>query len=200
MSNERVSDNNYRAREDKRTWEGGFGQSRFRAQWDRRPGYVQFNFQGPFTQNNDPDGIGVAFSSDFGITWEREHGARIYGEYWNTLQDRWRDAGRDVRTLADKALAELEERMSSMRREQNTNQSESQTLKNGQGPRAQRIPIEYDKTYDPFENESAEDQRDTISPRLSKDEYDTRRRAILQELRAGMISIEEAELLLNNLT
>lgn len=71
MSNEHVSNNLDGVKEGSKIWEGGFGRSRFRALWDRGPGYAQFHMQGPFTQNDDPDGIGVPFSSDFGIAWER---------------------------------------------------------------------------------------------------------------------------------
>ena len=227
MSNEHASNNIDRVKEDSKIWEGGFGRSRFRALWDRGPGYAQFHMQGPFTQNDDPDGIGVPFSSDFGIVWEREHGARIAGEYWNNLRgganrsihqaaelaqrnakralrnipgNRWRSVGREVRTIAEKALVELEESIAHMRQKQSTNQSGSQTIKNEQGLKAQRIPIEYDKTSDPFDDGSAIDSMDTAFPKpLIKDERDARRRAILEAFQAGTISLEEAELRLNNL-
>ena len=227
MSNEHVSNNIDRVKEGSKIWEGGFGRSRFRAVWDRGPGYAQFHMQGPFTQNDDPDGIGVPFSSDFGIAWEREHGARISGEYWNNLRgganrsihqaaelaqrnanralrnipgNRWRSVGREVRTIAEKALVELEESIAHMRQKQSTNQSESQTMKNEQGLKAQRIPIEYDKPDDPFDDDFDTDSMDTAFPKpLSKDERDARRRAILEDLRAGTISLEEAELRLMNL-
>jgi hypothetical protein len=226
MSNEHASNNIDRVKEDSKIWEGGFGRSRFRALWDRGPGYAQFQMQGPFTQIDDPDGIGVPFSSDFGIVWEREHGARISGEYWNNLRgranrsihqvaeiaqrkakralrniagNRWRSVGREVRTIAEKALVELEESFAHMRQKQSTNQSGSQTNKNERGPKAQRIPIEYDKPDDLFDDDSDRDSMDIAFPKpLSKDERDARRRAILEDLRAGTISLEEAELRLMN--
>jgi hypothetical protein len=227
MSNEHTSDTIVRVKEGSKTWEGGLGRSRFRTLWDRGPGYAQFHFQGPFTQNDDPDGIGVPFSSDFGIAWEREHGVRLYGEHWNNLRgranrsihqaaelaqrnakralrtkpdNRWRTFGDEVRIIAEKALAELEESISNKRQKKSTNKSGSQTMKNEQGLKAQRIPIEYDKTSDPFDNGSAIDSMDTAFPKpLSKDERDARRRTILEDLRAGTISLDEAELRLMNL-
>jgi hypothetical protein len=227
MSDEHSSENIDRVKEGSKFWEDGIGRSRFRALWDRGPGYAQFHFQGPFTQNDDPDGMGVPFSSDFGIDWEREHGARIYGEHWNNLREwtnrsvhqaaelaqrsakrtlrsipgnRWRIVGREVRTIAEKALAELEESIANMRQKQSTNQSESKTIQNEQGLKAQRVPIEYDKTYDPFDDGSAIDSMDTAFPKpLLKNERDARRRAILEAFRAGTVSLEEAELRLNNL-
>jgi len=200
MSDEQSLEIIDRVKEGSKFWEGGIGRSRFRALWDRRPGYAQFHFQGPFTQNDDPDGIGVPFSSDFGIAWEKEHGARIYGEQWNNLRNRWKTVGREVRTIAEKALAELEESIVNLREKQSTNQSESKTIKNEQGLKAQRVPIEYDKTSDPFDDGSAIDSMDTAFPKpLLKDERYARRRAILEAFRAGTISLEEAELRLNNL-
>jgi len=80
MSNESIADNKEQEKEGSRTWEGGFGKHRFRAQWDRGPKHARFHFQGPFT-DEDPDGIGTAFSPDFGFEWERGRGARVFGEY-----------------------------------------------------------------------------------------------------------------------
>jgi len=227
MSNGHASNKIDRVKEDSKIWEGGFGRSRFRALWDRGPGYAQFHMQGPFTQNDDPDGIGVPFSSDFGIAWEREHGARINGEYWNNLRgsanrsihqvaelaqrnvkralrnipgNRWRSVGREVRSIAEKALVELEESIAHMHQKQSTNQSGSQTIKNDQGLKAQRIPIEFNKPDDPFDDDFDTDSMDTAFPKpLSKEERDARRRAILEDLCAGAISLEEAELRLMNL-
>ena len=86
------------------------------------------------------------------------------------------------------------------RQEQSTNKSESIAIKNEQGLKAKRIPIEYDKTYDPFDDGSAMDSMGTAFHKpLLKDERNARRRAILEAFRAGTISLEEAELRLNNL-
>ena len=188
---------------------------------------LSFKCRAHLPQNDDPDGIGVPFSSDFGIAWGREHGARINGEYWDNLRgranrsihegaeiaqrnvkralrnipgNRWRSVGREVRTIAEKALVELEESIAHMRQKQSTNQSGSQTIKNDQGLKAQRIPIEFTKPDNPFDDDSDRDSMDTAFPKpLSKDERDARRSTILEDLRAGTISLEEAELRLMNL-
>ncbi|SRR6266581_3061584 len=200
MSYEHSSESIDRVKEGSKFWEGGIGRSRFRALWDRGPGYAQFHFQGPFTQNDDPDGMGVPFSTDFGIAWKREQGARLYGEHWNNLRNRWKTGGRETRIIAEKALAELEKSIANMRQKQSTNQSESKTIQTEQALKAQRVPIEYDKTYDPFDDGSAIDSMDIASPKpLLKDKRDARRRAILEAFRAGTISLEEAELRLNSL-
>jgi hypothetical protein len=206
MSDEHSSENIDRVKEDSKFWEGGIGRSRFRALWDRGPGYAQFKFQGPFTPNDDPDGIGVPFSSDFGIAWEKEHGARIYGEQWNNLRE-W--TNRSVHQAAELTQRSAERMLSIIPgnrsktvgpQEQSTNKSESKAIKNAQGLKAQRVPIEYDKTYDPFDDGSAMDSMDTAFRKpLLKNERDARRRAILEAFRAGTISLEEAELRLNNL-
>jgi hypothetical protein len=142
----------------------------------------------------------VPFSSDFGIAWEKEHGTRFYGEQWNNLRDRSRIVGREIRTIAEKALAELEESIANVRQKQSTNQSESKTIQNKQGLKVQRVPIEYNKTYDPFDEDSAMDSIDIASPKpLLRAERDARRRAILESLQVGTITIEEAELRLINL-
>ena len=49
MSNETTSDSKEQEKEGPRTWEGGFGRHRFRAQWDRGPKHARFHFQGPFS-------------------------------------------------------------------------------------------------------------------------------------------------------
>jgi hypothetical protein len=200
MSYEHSSESIERVKEGSKFWEGGIGRSRFRALWDRGPGYAQFHFQGPFTQNDDPDGMGVPFSTDFGIAWKREQGARLYGEHWNNLRDRWKTGGRETLIIAEKALAELEKSIANMRQKQSTNQSESKTIQNEQALKAQRVPIEYDKTYDPFDDGSTIDSVDIASHKpLLNDKRDARRRVILEAFRAGTISLEEAELRLNNL-
>jgi hypothetical protein len=206
MSDEHSTESIDRVKEGSKFWEGGVGRSRFRALWDRGQGYAQFHFQGPFTQNDDPDGIGVPFSSDFGIAWEKEHGARIYGEQWNNLRE-W--TNRSVHQAAELTQRSAERMLRSIPgnrwktvgpQEQSTNKSESKAIKNEQSLKAKRIPIEYDKTYDPFDDGSAMDSMGTAFHKpLLKDERNARRRAILEAFRAGTISLEEAELRLNNL-
>jgi len=227
MSNESAADHKEHDKEGPRTWEGGFGRHRFRAQWDRGPQHARFHFQGPFTADDDPDGIGSGFSPDFGFEWERGRGARVYGEYEERLDNLrekaeraahraaerakryaeratrhvrdadWETVERDVRKAVEKAMSELEEAFANMRHEWNKRREEAQSSGGKQSSRAQRVHIEYDEAA----AAPGEDTSDNAPPArpLSRDERDAQRRAILEELRAGTISVEEAEGRLNNL-
>lgn len=234
MSNEFTTDNKEHEKEGPRTWEGGFGRHRFRAQWDRGPRYARFHFQGPFT-NDDPDGIGTEFSPDFGFEWERGQGARVYGEYEERLDDLrekteraahraaerakgyaqratrhvrdadWEAMEHEVLKAVEKAMSELEEAFGNIRHEWNKRKEEARSLGGKQISRAQRVHIEYDEagaTSDEDTSGSAPSSSATgtaSATRLSRDERDTQRRAILEELRTGAVSVEEAEHRLNNL-
>lgn len=230
MNNESASSSKEREEEGQRTWEGGFGQYRFRAQWDRGPGHARFNFQGPFTGNDDPDGFGVPFSPDFGFEWERGQGARAYGDYeerWDDLRDKaertarraaerarryaerttrrmrdtnWEAVEREVRATADKAMAELEDALTNIRREWNKRQEKSESSKNEKSSKAHRVRIEYEKMDDPLDEDSPTSSTGAAaSTQVSREERDAQRRVILEELRTGAISLEEAERRLNKL-
>ena len=231
MNKEFVSGDKEREQEGSRTWEAGFGRHRFRAQWDGGPGHAWFKFQGPFAVHDDPDGFGVRFSPDFGFEWEQGQGAHAYGEYeerWDDLREKvekatrrateharryakraarhmrdtnWDAVERDVRVAVEKALTEMGDSLTKMRREWNKRQAESESsTKSEQNPKAQRVRIEYDKVEDPFAEDSSDSSAGIASyTTLSREERDAKRRAILEELRTGAISIEEAERRLNDL-
>ena len=231
MNKESASDNKEREQEGSRTWEGGFGRHRFRAQWDRGPGHAWLHFQGPFTGDDDPDGFGAPFSPDFGFKWEQGRGAHMYGEYeenWDDLREKaeraarraaehakryakraarhmrdtnWGAVERDVLAVMEKAMAELQGALAHMRHEGNKRQAESESSTSEQGPKAQRVHIEYDQVEDPFEDDSSASSTSTApSTPLSREERDAKRRAILEELRTGALSIQEAEHRLNDLS
>ena len=232
MNKEFASGNKEREEDGPRTWEDGFGRYRFRTQWDRGPGHAQFHFQGPFTQNDDPDGFGVPFSPDFGFEWEQGRGAHAYGDYeerWDDLRKQaerttrraaeharryakraarhvrdanWDAVERDVMAAVDKAMAELEEALATIRHKWNKRQSESESSSFNKGEhrsKAQRVRVEYDKAEDPFDEDSSTSSMGTSSTSRSREERDAERRAILEGLRTGAISIEEAERHLNDL-
>jgi hypothetical protein len=174
MSNEFTSSDKEQEKKDPKTWEAAFGRSRFRAQWNREPGHVWFHFQGPFAEENDPDGMGTPFTPDFGFEWERGHGAHTYGEYDERLDDlrekteqaarstaeratryakratqqvrdrNWDAMERDLRSAMDKAVSELEEMLKRLRREWEKRQEETQSASGKKGPQAQRVPVEYE--------------------------------------------------------
>jgi hypothetical protein len=227
MSNDSAADNKEHDKEGPRTWEGRFGRHRFRAQWDRGPEHARFHFQGPFTANDDPDGIGAGFSPDFGFEWERGRGARVYGEYEERLDDLrekaerathraaerakryaeratrhvrdadWEAVERDVLKTVEKAMAELEETFANMRHEWNKRREEAQSSGGKQSSKAQRVHIEFDEAAAASDEDTPAGAPSTRP--LSRDEREAQRRAILEELRAGTISVEEAERRLNNL-
>jgi hypothetical protein len=208
-----------------RTWEGGFGKHRFRAQWDRGAGRAKFHFQGPFTENEDPDGFGVPFSPDFGFEWERGRGARAYGEYeerWDEVREKtekaarraaeharryaertsrhvrdmdWEAIERDIRAAVEKAMDELEEALTTIRSNWEKRQSKGETSgKLEQGTKAHRVRIEYDHVEDPLAETAPESAFEaTTTQKISREERDAQRRVLLEELRTGSISLEEAE-------
>lgn len=234
MSNESNADNKEQKKEGSRTWEGGFGKHRFRAQWDRGPKHARFHFQGPFT-DEDPDGIGSAFSPDFGFEWERGRGARVFGEYeerWDDVREQaeraarhtaerakryaqratrhvrdadWDAVEHEVQKVVEKVMSELEEALATIRHEWKRRNEESQSSGGKQSPKAQRVPIEYDEAEVPLDENtaasapSASSRSAAPSSPLSRDERDVERRVILEELRTGNISVEEAERRLNSL-
>src|SRR5258708_35554249 len=224
--------NKEREEDGPRTWEGGFGRYRFRTQWDRGPGHAQFHFQGPFTQNDDPDGFGIPFSPDFGFEWEQGRGAQAYGDYeehWDDLRSQaerttrraaeharryakraarhvrdtnWDAVERDVMAAVDKAMAELEEALATIRHKWNKRQAESESSSFNKGEhrsKSQHVRVEYDKAEDPFDEDSSTSSMGTSSTSRLREERDAERRAILEGLRTGAISIEEAEHRFNDL-
>jgi hypothetical protein len=224
MSNEFTTDDKDQAKKGPQTWQASFGRSRFRAQWNREPGRVWFHFQGPYMEENDPDGMGTPFTPDFGVEWERGRGAHTYGEYDERLDDfrektekaarraaerasryakratqqvrdrNWDAIEHDVRSTMDKAVSELEETLRRLRREWEKRQGESQSAEGKKGPQAQRVPVEYDGVEETPDVEHVPGYRGTPSTSASMyQERDVQRRAILEELGAGKISLDEAE-------
>ncbi len=193
MNKDFASSDKEQEKEGAQIWEGGFGRTRFRAQWHRGPGHARFHFQGPFTGDNDPDGFGVPFSPDFGFEWERGRGARTYGEYeerWDDLREKAertaRRAAKRARRYADratryirdtnldaverevlgaveKAMTELEEALASIRSEWNKRLEGSESSKSKQSSKAQRVRIEYDKVDEPFDEDSSTGSTGTAS-------------------------------------
>lgn len=209
--------------QDSRTWEGSLGRHRFRVRMDRGPGRAHVHFKGPFTAENDPDGMGAA-SRDFNVDWEKGRGARVYGEYEEKLGDLadkaqkaarkaaeqaeeyaeraarriretdWESVGREVRNTIERAMGDLEDAFSSAKRDWDRQRSGRPSSGSGDssasGSRptgAQRVRIEYD---DP-------DAQASAAP--NADDAEAKRRDILELLRSGSITLDEAERRLNDL-
>lgn len=208
------------AQERKRSWEGGFGRHRVRVGWDRGPHHAGFSFRGPFTEDEDPDGMGEGAGRDFHVRWERGQRPQMSGEYearLNDLRDKaermarrtaeqaqryaegaarrardtdWDSIGREVRSAVERAMSDLEDTFRELRQDWDSRRGP----RPGAGaskPSAQRVKIEYD---DP-------DAADVppAPAAASGDDVEAQRRMILEDLRNGNIALDEAERRLNDL-
>jgi hypothetical protein len=204
-----------------KTYEGSFGRHKFRVRVDRGPDRAGLYFQGPYSDDEAAEDAGAG-SRDFGFEWERGHGPRTYGEYeakLNELREKaeqvarraseqasryaeraaqkaretdWQAIGREVRTTIERAMADLEDAFGQMRRDWETRRpgdtpSGGSSGSGGSRSGAQRVRIEQDEG-DEFGFSG-----------MSDDVREGERRTILEQLRTGAISVEEAERRLNGL-
>jgi len=102
-------------------------------------------------------------------------------------------------------MSELEEALAALRQEWKKRQEQYHSSEGRQSPTAKRVPSEYNEAEDPLEEKiadsapSASSSGAAPSSQLSRDGRDAERRVILEELRTGSISVEEAEHRLNSL-
>src|SRR5260370_7850339 len=61
MNKDFASSDKEQEKEGAQIWEGGFGRTRFRAQWHRGPGHASFHFQAQFPVDNNPDEFDIHF-------------------------------------------------------------------------------------------------------------------------------------------
>jgi Putative adhesin len=210
---------------DSRTWEGSIGGQRFRMRWDRAPGRANFHFQGPVPENVEKDDLEAHTAHDIHFEWEKGQGARMYGEYEERLNDLrgkaekaarkaadqaqeyaekatrraretdWESVGRDVRSAVEKALSELEASFSQLRREWDSRRGNGNGTPGGTGSKpsgAQRVRIEYEDGEQASSSAAA-------GASTSRDDLDAQRRRVLEQLRSGELSLEQAERQLNDL-
>lgn len=216
----RAAPEDEREENDDRVWEGGLGRHRFRVRWDRGPGRAGVHFQGPFTDDEDPDAMGSS-PRDFHFGWEKGQGPRMSGEYeerLNDLRDKaervarraaeqaqdyaeraarraretdWESIGREVRSTIERAMEDLEDAFGQFRRDWDTRRGPGRPPAGERPSGAQRVRIEYDDEPDaPGASASAS---------ASRDDVEAQRRAILEDLRNGSITLNEAERRLNDL-
>lgn len=205
--------------DEERVWEGGLGRHRFRVRWDRGPGRAGIHFQGPFSEDEDPDAMGTP-PRDFHMNWERGHGPQMSGEYeerLNDLRDKaervarraaeqaqdyaeraarraretdWEGIGREVRSAVERAMEDLEDTFNQFRRDWDTRRGPGRPPSGDRPSGAQRVRIQYD---------DEPDAAGAAAGAASRDEVEARRRAILEDLRSGTITLDEAERRLNDL-
>jgi hypothetical protein len=229
MNKESTSGNKEREREGARRWEGGFGKHRFRAGWEHEPGHAEFFFQGPFIEDDpdgygipfSPDfgyegerGRGARAYGEYEEHWDdirekteraarraAEHAKRYARRATRHMRDMdWEAVEREVLAAVEKAMGELEETLANIRRNWNKRQAQSESLAQEQRSKAQRVRVEYDKIDDPLDEDFTTSSTATSSSRpFSREERDAQRRVILEELRTGAISLEEAERRINEL-
>jgi hypothetical protein len=202
-----------------KTYEGAFGKHKFRVRVDRGPDRAGLYFQGPYSDDEAAADAGAG-SRDFGFEWEKGHGPRTYGEYeakLNELRDKaeqvarraseqasryaekaankaretdWQAIGREVRSTIERAMGDLEDAFGQMRRDWDPRKPGDSTSggSGGSRPSAQRVRIEQDDEGDDFGFSG-----------MSQADREAERRTILEQLRTGSISIEDAERRLNGL-
>lgn len=215
----RATPDDERDEADERVWEGGLGRHRFRVRWDRGPGRAGIHFQGPFTDDEDPDAMGRP-PQDFHFGWERGQGPRMSGEYedrLNDLRDKaervarraaeqaqeyaeratrraretdWEGIGREVRSAIERAMDDLEDTFNQLRRDWDSRRGSGRPPAGERPSGAQRVRIEHDDEPDAMGASAAA---------ASRDDVDAQRRAILEELRNGAITLDEAERRLSDL-
>jgi len=208
-------------RNGEKSWEGTVAGRKFKVRWDKGPGKARVHFQGPFAEEEGANPTDSA--RDFNFEWERGRGARFSGEYeqkLNELRDKaektvrrateqaqeyaeraakraretdWEAVGREVRTAFDRAMSDLEDAFGQFRKEWDTRRPGGQSAPGGSRPsnQAQRVRIEYDDQ--PAGTEEAAGAPSGTEQAGSMSDGEARRRAILEQLRTGAISIDEAE-------
>jgi hypothetical protein len=184
--------------ENARTWEGRLGRRRFRVRWHRGQQDASFHFQAPFTTDTDPDGVGVPFSPDLNVVWKRGKGAHASGPY----ADRLNNLQRELPDRIEKARQDLEEALNRLRQNwHNREPSDIESARSSKGILSQRVRIEIEETEDPFPDippiTSGNQASGSVVP--SNSERAIQRRIILEGVRSGTISLEEADRQLSEL-
>jgi Putative adhesin len=197
-----------------RSWEGNFGGHKFRVRWDARapgapddPDGVGAPRRGfGFEWQHNPEADRKA-AEDFerrmnDLRDKAEQVARRATEQAQRYAERaarraretdWEAIGREVRTAIERAMTELEDTVGQLRRDFDTRRGPSGSGPAGAGPSssgAQRVRIEHDEPGDAY---SPSYGASTPEPAGAGGDLDARRRAILEDLRAGTISLDEAE-------
>ncbi len=202
-----------------RTFEGNVAGRKFRVKVQNGPNRAGFSFKGPYTAEEEER------AREFNFEWERGRGAHTSGEYseqLDALRDRaeqlahrageearkyaeaaakraretdWDAIGHEVRSTIERAMGDLEEAFGKVRHEWETRGGPSSTPDTGARPSggAQRVRIEQD------EEPTAEQAWGAGPAPSGAQDADAVRRQVLEDLRNGRISLDEAERRLNDL-
>ncbi len=204
-----------------RTFEGNVAGRKFRVRVQNGPNRAGFKFKGPYKEEDEEQ------AREFNVEWERGRGAHASGEYseqLDALRDRaeqlarrageeakkyaeaaakraretdWESVGREVRSTIERAMGDLEEAFGKVRREwePRAGGSSSSTADAGTRPSggAQRVRIEQD------DQPAAEQAWSAGAASSGAQDADAVRRQVLEDLRNGRISLDEAERRLNSL-
>jgi Toastrack DUF4097 len=194
-----------------RTWETGFGGHKFRVRWD--PGAMGMG------EPDDPDGMGGP-RRGFGFEWEHNPGdqtrsseemerqlnelrvkaeqmARRATEQAQRYAERaarraretdWEAVGREVRTAIERAMSDLEDTFGQFRRDFDTKRGPSGQGAPRPGSTAQRVRIEHDEEEGDAYSSSFES-----AEQGAPGDVEGQRRVILEQLRNGTLSLDEAE-------
>jgi hypothetical protein len=210
MGDEYVGDEHGTATAPK-AWEGSFGGHKFRVRWD--PGATP-------GASEEPDAMGRP-RRGFGFEWEHDpagdaKAADDFDRQFNELRDRaeqvarraaeqaqryaeraarraretdWESIGREVRSAIERAMSELERTVGQFGRDFDSRRGPGDPNAGARGTGAQRVRIERDDEGDAYAGSYGETQ----APPPPRGDADAQRRAILEDLRAGTISLDEAE-------
>jgi hypothetical protein len=199
-----------------RSWEGSFGGHRFRVHWAPTAPGATDEASGPagsrrgfaFEWEHNPAEDRKA-AEDFerrmsDLRDKAEQTARRAAEQAQRYAERaarraretdWEAIGREVRTAIERAMSDLEDTVNQLRHDFETRRGTGGTGSAGSGPSAsgaQRVRIERDEEGEGFGPAYGAPSAGPSGAATSA-EVEGRRRAILEELRAGTISIDEAE-------
>lgn len=200
-------------------FEGDIGGRRFSVHLDHGPDGPHININGtpigdvsawPFmggfnmgTGNNSPRDFSELESRLADLGERTGRAARKAAEKAREYADRaaarardtdWEAVSRDVRTAVERAVGELEttfrEIVAEFEGSSTTGQSQQKTTS---GATTQRVPVDRDPV------DSTASTMSDSAPRASASERDARRRAILEQIKSGDLTLEEAEEQLRNL-
>src|SRR5581483_8466384 len=116
--------------------------------------------------------------------------AQIYAEKAakRARETDWEAVGREVRGAIEKAMVDLEDAFGQVRHEWETRRPSGEPGTNR--PSSQRVRIEQDDEGEPFPSNAQSGAGDTSA---YASEREAQRRTVLEQLRTGSISLDEAE-------